>query len=123
MNTYTIDGFEITSPDPLTEEEQRQVLEMYKKDEESSSQPDINRKDSVLKANEYDSLFEEVGKKHDINPQILKAIAQQESNFDPLAEGADGEIGMMQLMPIIRNKYGVKDPTDPRQNVVGAARF
>ena len=30
---------------------------------------------------------------------------------------------MMQLMPIIRNKYGVKDPTDPRQNVVGAARF
>ncbi len=123
MNTYTIDGFEITSPDPLTEEEQRQVLEMYKKDEESSSQPDINRKDSVLKANEYDSLFEEVGKKHDINPQILKAIAQQESNFDPLAEGADGEIGMMKLMPIIRNEYGVKDPTDPRQNVVGAARF
>ena len=34
MNTYTIDDFEITSPDPLTEEEQRQVLEMYKKDQD-----------------------------------------------------------------------------------------
>ena len=123
MNTYIINGFEITSPDVLSEEEQREAFEMYQKSQEVTSQPDIDRKDSVLKANEYDSLFEEVGDKYNVNPQILKAIAQQESNFDPLAEGADGEIGMMQLMPIIRNEYGVKDPTDPRQNVVGAARF
>lgn len=125
MNIYEIDGLQISSEEELTEEQQQEYIKMYKQQQEFIPEPveGVVQQDFVLKANKYDSLFEEIGNKHDINPQILKAIAEQESSFDPLAEGKDGEIGMMQLMPIIRNEYNVKNPTDPRENIEGAAKF
>ncbi|MEX2606040.1 MAG: transglycosylase SLT domain-containing protein [Kiritimatiellia bacterium] len=39
------------------------------------------------------------GRRHRIDPQLLRAVAMQESRMNPKAVGAAGEIGMMQIMP------------------------
>jgi len=131
MNTYIVNGMSIDSPDELTKEEQQEAFEILSKQIAESQQPDtppppspVEQKDEVLlKATEYDDLFEEFGKKYDLSPALLKAIAKTESDFDPNAKGESGELGMMQLMPLIRNSYGVKNPLDPRENIEGSAKF
>jgi soluble lytic murein transglycosylase-like protein len=53
----------------------------------------------------------------------LCAVAQVESRFDPNVVSIDGAAGVMQLMPFTARKMGVTNPFDPRQSVLGGARF
>lgn len=53
----------------------------------------------------------------------LCAVAQVESRFDPYVVSVDGAMGVMQLMPFTARKMGVINPFDPRQSVLGGARF
>ena len=65
----------------------------------------------------YDAIFKSVGQKHDINPNIIKAIAQTESNFDPNAEGdldlantpLGSSAGMFQFREGTAKDYGLID--------------
>ena len=128
MFDYTVDGISFTSDIELTEEEQQEVSNNIQNRQSSLQQQDVveetDEEEIALKGTEYDPIFEEIGKQYNVNPDLLKAIAKQESDFDPTAEGESGEIGMMQLMPIIRDEYiPNQDPTDPRNSVIGAAKF
>lgn len=124
MYRYSINGLKFTSDVELTEEEQQDAFNTLQKEITEPEEKKEEVDEIVLKGTEYDSIFEEVGKQYNVNPELLKAIAKQESDFDPTAEGESGEIGMMQLMPIIRDEYiPDKDPTDPRNSVIGAAKF
>lgn len=49
--------------------------------------------------NRFDNLFTAAGLLWDVPAAILKAMAAQESGFNPEAIGASGERGMMQLLP------------------------
>ena len=46
-----------------------------------------------------------------------------ESDFYPEAVSHKGAMGLMQLMPATARAMGVLDPFDPRQNILGGARF
>lgn len=54
---------------------------------------------------------------------FLRAIVMVESNFFPDAVSEDGAMGLMQLMPGTALNMGVMDAFDPRQNVLGGARY
>ena len=54
---------------------------------------------------------------------FLRAIVMVESNFFPDAVSEDGAMGLMQLMPGTALSMGVLDAFDPRQNVLGGARY
>ncbi|HET8933871.1 MAG TPA: lytic transglycosylase domain-containing protein [Polyangiales bacterium] len=54
---------------------------------------------------------------------FLRAIVMVESNFFPDAVSQDGAMGLMQLMPRTAVNMGVLDAFDPRQNVLGGARY
>ena len=125
MYTYRMDGIQFDTDTELSDEEQREFVKQFKESEQLAPfAPKPKTSEIALKGTEYDSIFKEVGKQYDVNPELLKAIAKQESNFNPAAKGESGEIGMMQLMPTIRNKYiPNQDPTDPRSSVIGAAKF
>jgi len=51
----------------------------------------------ALDTHRYDSLFAEAGKKYEVDPALVKAVAWQESHLNPDAKGGVGELGLMQL--------------------------
>jgi hypothetical protein len=69
------------------------------------------------------ALFEVVGRTHNIDADLLAAMAEVESGGDPLSVSPKGAMGLMQLMPGTAAEFSVLDPFDPVSNVIGAANF
>jgi len=71
---------------------------------------------------DYRSLAYQTAQKYGINPDLFVRQIQAESAFNPAAVSSAGAIGLGQLMPATAKELGV-DPTDPAQNLEGAARY
>lgn len=71
----------------------------------------------------YDDYFIAAGTMVNLEPAILKAMAAQESGFNPRAVSPKGAMGMMQLMPATALELGVDDPFDAEQSISGGARY
>jgi hypothetical protein len=54
---------------------------------------------------------------------IIRAIVKTESDYDPHVVSSAGAVGLMQLMPETARAMGVTDIWDPRQNIMGGARY
>ncbi|OCR99532.1 hypothetical protein A9K75_06585 [Campylobacter fetus subsp. testudinum] len=75
-----------------------------------------------------ETYFDKYGRKYNVPPQILWAIAKQESNFNPkvINKNKNGsiDIGLMQVNSIHLDnlaKFGIQDLFDPKINIdVGA---
>jgi len=52
-----------------------------------------------------------------VDPDLVRAVIEVESAFEPQARSAKGAMGLMQLMPVTARQYGVADPFDPRANI------
>jgi len=72
---------------------------------------------------ELDAMFEAAGRKYNLSPDLLKAVAKVESNFRTDATSRAGAMGIMQLMPGTARYLGVDDPFDPQQSIFGGARY
>ena len=71
---------------------------------------------------DYRDLAYQTALKHGIDPDLFVRQIAAESNFNPAAKSSAGAIGLGQLMPATAKELGV-DPTDPVQNLDGAARY
>jgi len=72
---------------------------------------------------ELDAIFDAAGRKYNLSPDLLKAVAKVESTFRTNATSPAGAMGIMQLMPGTAKYLGVDDPFDPTQNIMGGARY
>lgn len=70
-----------------------------------------------------DDIFKEAAEKYNVSEDLLKAIGYHESRFQTDAVSSAGAIGVMQLMPSTAEYLGVEDPSDPYQNIMGAAKL
>lgn len=68
-------------------------------------------------------LIREAAGTHNVDPSLLAAVIFRESAFDTRAVSSRGAQGLMQLMPRTAKYLGVTDSFDPRQNVMGGAKY
>lgn len=71
----------------------------------------------------YESMIAEASSRYDVDPQLVKAVIQTESNFYPQAVSRKGASGLMQLMPETAARYGVRSIFDPRDNIQGGVHY
>jgi soluble lytic murein transglycosylase-like protein len=72
---------------------------------------------------EFDHHIQAAAAAHGVSMDLIRAVIQVESAFDRLAVSSKGAKGLMQLMPDTARRMGVFDVFDPRQNVMGGARY
>lgn len=70
-----------------------------------------------------EDIFKEAATTYGISIDLLKAVAKAESNFNPNAISKAGAMGVMQLMPGTAKSLGVSDPYNPRDNIMGGAKY
>jgi soluble lytic murein transglycosylase-like protein len=71
----------------------------------------------------YDEHIRDQQAFYGIPEALVRAVIKTESDFDPHVVSSVGAMGMMQLMPATAKLMGVTDVWDPRQNIMGGARY
>lgn len=94
----TIDGVTIT---PLDEEDEK--LKLYK--------------------NPWSDLITKAATEYNLDPFMLQAVMEIESNYNDKAVSSEGAVGLMQLMPDTAKRLNVPDRYDPVQNTLGGAKY
>lgn len=71
----------------------------------------------------YRDLIQRISHRYQIDPHLVAALVQQESNFNPTAMSVDSAMGLTQMIPGTAAMLGVTDPTNPRQALDGGIRY
>ena len=72
---------------------------------------------------DFEGLVADRSQRHGMDPKLVSAVIQVESEFNPKAVSKKGARGLMQLMPETARDLGVTDPFDPAQNIDGGVRY
>ncbi|MBY0494372.1 MAG: lytic transglycosylase domain-containing protein [Cyanobacteria bacterium] len=75
------------------------------------------------KSARYDTAINEHARRQGVAEDLVRAVIQVESAFNPNAVSNKGAMGLMQLMPQTATELGVKDPFDPEQNIRGGVKY
>jgi hypothetical protein len=72
---------------------------------------------------QYADLINQVALEEGVDPELVRAIIQAESNFDTQAISRKGAQGLMQLMPGTAGRYAVTNAFEPAANIRGGVRY
>jgi hypothetical protein len=72
---------------------------------------------------QYADLINRVAMEEGVDPGLVRAIIQAESNFDRHAISPKGAQGLMQLMPDTAERYAVTNVFDPETNIRAGVRY
>lgn len=72
---------------------------------------------------QFEPLVQEHARRHSLRPELVRAVIQVESGFNPRARSPRGAMGLMQLMPATARELGVRDAYDPADNIRGGCQY
>ena len=70
-----------------------------------------------------EKLVREAADRHRVDPALIRAVIQTESNWNPIALSNKGAGGLMQLIPTTARRFGVNDVFNPQQNIDGGVHY
>lgn len=88
---------------------------------------DFEGKDIVAKASaehrKVMDLVQKLAPQYGVYPRLAMAIIRAESNFNPTAISQKNAQGLMQLIPETAERFNVRKPFDPEQNIRGGLSY
>jgi hypothetical protein len=100
---------EVPYPDPQPEQETAATPDAPK--------PPTIDVQALLDSTPYGELISAMSQANGVDPLLVRALIQVESNYKPGAKSSKGAMGLMQLMPQTAREYNVRNPYDPKTNV------
>ena len=70
-----------------------------------------------------EEMIREVSARYRVDPALVRAVIQTESNWNSSAVSRKGALGLMQLVPGTAHQLGVNNAFDPKQNLDGGVRY
>lgn len=78
---------------------------------------------AVLERTPYGEIIARVSQAHGVDPLLVRALIEVESNYRPRAKSHKGAMGLMQLMPSTARAYKVRNPYDPTANIEAGIKY
>jgi len=103
---------EVPHPDPATEAPKV----------ETAVEPAVQSRSAQLRDTAYSNLITAAAQAHGVDPLLVQALIQVESNYQPRARSSRGAMGLMQLMPAVAREYKVRNAYDPAANIDAGVR-
>ena len=72
---------------------------------------------ATQRSRQYDDLISEHAQLNRVRTDLVRAVVQVESAFNPRALSPKGAMGLMQLMPATAREYGVVNAFNPAENI------
>jgi len=82
-----------------------------------------NRPALDLNRDGAERLVREAAERHRVDPALVRAVIETESNWNAGAISRRGAVGLMQLIPTTAHRFGVSDLYSPQQNVDAGVRY
>jgi hypothetical protein len=76
----------------------------------------------LLRSTPFGEVIEAVSQAHGVDPMLVRAVIEVESNYRPRAKSPKGAMGLMQLMPATARAYNVRNPYDPKANIAAGVK-
>ncbi|KVA08671.1 lytic transglycosylase domain-containing protein [Burkholderia ubonensis] len=71
----------------------------------------------------FADVIEEASHAFRVRPELLRAVIDVESGYNPKAVSDKGALGLMQLMPDTARRFSRGDMLNPRENVLAGAQY
>jgi soluble lytic murein transglycosylase-like protein len=68
-------------------------------------------------------IVRETAERHHVDPALVRAVIETESNWNPRAYSHKGAGGLMQLIPTTAQRFGAYDVFNPQQNVDAGVKY
>ena len=78
--------------------------------------------DAAVRA-QFEPLVREHAARHSLRADLVRAVIQVESGYNPRARSPKGAMGLMQLMPATAKQLGVRNAFDPAENIRGGCTY
>lgn len=76
-----------------------------------------------VRSSQWDDVIDHHARELGIRPDLVRAVIQVESAFNPRARSHKGAMGLMQLMPDTARELGVRNAYDPLENIRGGVQY
>lgn len=97
---------------------------LRQKDQDSPPAPKPARITTAsAKNSDFSSYIHKAAARHDLEPELIKAVIKTESNGNHRAVSRKGAMGLMQLMPATASDMNVSNPFDPEENIDGGTKY
>jgi soluble lytic murein transglycosylase-like protein len=76
----------------------------------------------LMEQTPYGAIISSMSEAHGVDPMLVRALIQVESNYKARAKSHRGAMGLMQLMPATAREYRVRNPYDPKSNIAAGVK-